>query len=218
MSPKQLLNARLVRRCLAVAGILAMTGCAVPVLRPCDDLADVVAWVADYGWHTEIILPAAALTGQLAGFRAPGMTALSFGFGKRDFITVPSPGLGDFVAGAIPGSASVRLQTLHVAPGRSTSSPVVRVVLSPAGLMSLQGFLSAAIVRAPDGTPVVAAPPPDADTRFYSATSGYSLAYTCNSWAADGLRGAGLPMDFGIVSAGGVMAGLARIGGSCAVN
>ena len=216
--PKRPSDARLVWRHVAVAGVVAVASCALPVLRPCDDPADVIAWVADYGWHTEIIVPVTALTGPLAGFRTAGMTALSFGFGKLDFITVPSPGLGDFVAGAVPGRASVRLQTLHVPPARSTGSPVVRVPLNPASLAALQGFLSAAIARAPDGSPVVAAPPPDADTRFYAATSGYSLAYTCNSWAADGLRQAGLPMDFGIVSAGGVMAGIARIRGSCAVN
>lgn len=203
---------------VALAAALALAGCATPVLQPCAPTRDTVAWVANYGWHTEIILAASALTGPLAQFRSPGATALSFGFGKLDFMTVPSPGLGDFALGTIPGPATVRVVMLRVAPPLSTGSLMARLPLTDASLATLQRFLSAAIARGPDGAPIVAAAPPDADTRFYAATQGYSLAYTCNSWVADGLERAGEPMDFGIVFSGGVMASLARVSGTCAAN
>ena len=198
---------------------VALAGCATPVLPVCSPVATgTTAWVANYGWHTEIILPASVLTADLAQLRPPGAVALSFGFGKTDFMVVPSPGLGDFLAGAVPGPATVRVLTLRVPPPASTGSPLVRVVLSPERLGRLQAFLSGAIARGADGAPVVAATPPDADTRFYAASYGYSLAYTCNSWAADGLERAGLPMEFGVVFAGGVMRGVARVDGACAAN
>ena len=203
---------------VAFAAGLALAGCAVPVLQPCAPTRDTVAWVANYGWHTEIILAASALTGPLAQFHNPGATAVSFGFGKLDFMTVSSLGVGDFLRGTIPGPATVRAVTLRVAPPLSTGSPMARLPLTDAGLATLQRFLSAAIARGPDGAPIVAAAPPDADTRFYAATQGYSLVYTCNSWVADGLERAGEPMDFGIVFSGGVMASLARVSGTCAAN
>ena len=205
-------------RALMAATPLMLGGCAAPALLPCESPAGPVAWIANYGWHTEIILAAAELTGPLAAFRAPGTAALSFGFGKLDFITVPSPGLGDFVRGAVPGPATIRVLNLHLPPVRSISSPLVRLTLTSSSLGALQTFLSDAIVRAPDGTPLSAAPPPDADTRFYVTTRGYSLAYTCNSWTADGLEQAGLHMGYAIVTAGGVTASVARIGASCAAN
>ena len=207
---------------------VALAGCATPVLPVCSPPVSppvsliaspgTEAWVANYGWHTEIILPASVLTGGLAPLRTPGAVALSFGFGKTDFITVASPGVTDFALGTIPGPAIVRVLTLRTPPPRSTGSPLVRVTLSRDGLARLQTFLSEAIARGADGLPVVAAPSPDADTRFYAASYGYSLAYTCNSWAADGLGRAGLPMEFGVVFAGGVMRGVARVDGACAAN
>lgn len=203
---------------VALAAAFALAGCAAPVLQPCVPTRDTVAWVANYGWHTEIILAASALTGPLAQFRSPGATAVSFGFGKLDFMTVSSLGVGDFVRGTIPGPATVRAVTLRVAPPLSTGSPMARLPLTDASLATLQRFLSAAIARGPDGAPIVAAAPPDADTRFYAATRGYSLVYTCNSWVADGLERAGEPMDFGIVFSGGVIASLARVSGVCEAN
>ena len=211
-------------RVMLLVGVLAgcAAGCAGAPLEACgpvDGPADgPVAWVANYGWHTEILLPATALTGPLAVFGGPGVTASSFGFGKLDFMTVPSPGIADFLAGTIPGQATVRVVALHVPPPRSTGSPMARLPLTQADLATLQKFVSGAIARGPDGRPVVAASPPDSDTRFYSAVPGYSLAYTCNSWVADGLEQAEQPMSFGIVFASGVMASVGRISGACAAN
>ncbi len=207
---------------IALAGTLLLAACgSAPVLAPCAPAigpGDTVAWIANYGWHTEIILAASALTGPLAQFNSPGATAVSFGFGKRDFMTKPAPGVGDFALGTIPGPATVRAVTLHVSPPRSTGSPMARLPLSEPALATLRQFVSDAIARGPDGTPIVVAAPPDADTRFYGATRGYALVYTCNSWVADGLERAGEPMEFGIVFADGVMENVARIRGACAAN
>jgi len=136
---------------------VALAGCATPVLPVCSPPVSPLvsllaspgteAWVANYGWHTEIILPASVLTGGLAPLRTPGAVALSFGFGKTDFITVASPGVTDFALGTIPGPAIVRVLTLRTSPPRSTGSPLVRVTLSRDGLARLQTFLSEAIAR-----------------------------------------------------------------------
>ena len=206
------------RAAIVVTG-LALAGCTTPPLVACGPAdAGPAVFVANYGWHTEIIVPAMYLTGPLAELRGPGLTALSFGFGKLDFFTLPAPAFGDFVRGTIPGPAAIRVVTLRVPPAISSGSPMARLPLTEAGLATLQQFLAGAIVRDPDGTPRTAYPPPDADTRFYAATSGYSLAYTCNSWVADGLNQSGAHMAFGIVLSDGVMASVARIGGACAAN
>ncbi len=175
--------------------------------------------MVDYGWHTEIVVPTAPIEGPLAGIAAlfPGARTLSFGFGKRSFMTLNDPGVLAFVAGAVPGVATVRVIGLVDEPGRVYPGRVIEVPLQPQAWSRLETFLSDAIVRGPGGAPVPVATEPGyaAPGRFFAATQGYSLAYTCNAWSGDSLHAAGLPVPGDVVFAGGAMRAAAAVQGAC---
>ena len=177
------------------------------------------AWVVDYGWHTEVVVPVAAIEGPLAEIAAlfPGARTLSFGFGKRSFMTRSDPGLLDFVAGAIPGAATVRVIGLIDEPGRIYPGRVVEIPLAEPHWVRLTAFLSRAIARDAAGTPVPVAAETGypAPGRFFAATAGYSLTYTCNAWSVDALHTAGLPVGGDVVFAGGAMREAALLRGTC---
>jgi hypothetical protein len=57
------------------------------------------------------------------------------------------------------------------------------------------------------GNPRLVGPGRFPGSQFYAAEHGYSLAYTCNTWVADALHAAGLPVDEGgVVFSGQTMA------------
>lgn len=202
----------------ALAAALLLTACSPAVLPPCETaVPDLRAWIVDYGFHTEIIVPAGQLDGALGRFRTlfPAARTFSFGFGKTTFFTLRDPGLLDFAAGTIPGPASIRVIPLRDEPQNLYTSPMTRLPLSPAEWSELQGFLNASFVHTPSGALVPAAGDDGTGGRFFAAAPGYSLAYTCNAWTVDALHHAGLRVETGAVLAGAAMRQVAHVSGAC---
>ncbi len=202
-----------------MALLLPLAACTAPVPPACTAAPDgPVVWIVDYGWHTELVVPADLASGPLDLFRRmfPGARTLSFGFGKTSFMTLPRPGFGDFLLGAIPGDATVRVIPLSAEPGRIYTSPVTRVPLTRTQWAALAGFLWRSFRHGTDGRPL---PIPANDAtggRFFQASPGYSLAYTCNAWTIDALHQAGLPVPGHVALASGAMSEVARLRGACA--
>ena len=196
-----------------------MSGCAAPVLPLCGlDPPGAVAWVVDHGWHTEIAIPAGQATGPLAVFRTmfPGAQTLSFGFGKRDFMTRADIGLSDLAAGVIPGAGTVRV-SVQADPAQPRPAPTIQVPLTAGEWAALSGFLWASAAQ-PGGNLAPVAAEPGVVGRFFASMSGYSLAYTCNAWTVDGLRQAGFEVGGPVVFPGGAMREAASIPGACAAR
>ena len=188
-----------------------LAACATaPILPDCPpDPPAHIAWITNYGWHTEIVIPAAQATGPLAVLRSPAPWAqtLSFGFGKRTFFTLEEPGLADFVDGAIPGPAALRLTTLRTA---AHAGQTIQLPLTPAQAEALSDGLWRSLA-----TPTPFLVDPAHAYTFYDATRGYSLAYTCNAWTADTLAHAGLPIAEQPLRASSTMRAAARLPGAC---
>ena len=184
---------------------------ATPVLPPCPpDPPGPVAWITDYGWHTEIAIPAAQATGNLAALRAPAPWArtLSFGFGKRSFFILDDPGLLDLLEGAVPGPAALRMTALQTA---AHAGQTIELALTPAQADALSDRIWRTV--AAPGLPF-RTDPAHAYT-FYDASRDYSLAYTCNAWTADTLAQSGLPIDAQPLRATATMRAVARLPGAC---
>jgi hypothetical protein len=177
-----------------------------------------VIWMIDYGWHTELAIPADQASGPLDVFRRmfPAAHTFSFGFGKQGFMTKPDPGLGDFILGTIPGDGTVRVIPLSAEPGRIYTHGVFQLVLTPAEWDALAGFLWRSFRHSAAGTLLPIAADDGTGGRFFAAEAGYSLAYTCNAWTIDALRQAGLPVPGHVVLASGAMGEVARLQGACA--
>ena len=208
-----------IHRSKSLAAALLLTSCGPTSLLNCDiTTPQLHVWIVDFGFHTEIVIPASQLDGKLASFRTlfPGVRTISFGFGKADFFTRRDPGFLDFVAGTIPGPADIRVIPLRDEPQNLYRTPIIRIPLTSAEWSQLESFITASFARTPSGTFIPALGNDGTGGRFFAATSGYSLAYTCNTWTVDALHHAGLHIEANSLIAGSAMRQVAHITGACA--
>ncbi len=201
---------------LALPGLL-LPGCAslapMPLPAACGPDAAPSVLVIRRGWHTEIALPAQALDGPLAPVRAlhPHAAHFLFGFGKRSWMVaqMEKDPLA-LLAGPFPGEGVVQVIPLFREPEAIAAlEDRVRVPLPPGGLARLEAALAASFASfAPIARP--------AGNDFFLAAMGYSLAYTCNTWTAEMLRRAGVPIrEAGVVLTDGVMRQARAVPGAC---
>lgn len=125
-----------------------LAGCAAaPGPAPsCDPLPPdtLPLYLVDRGWHTEIGIPAADLTGPLAYFRQvfPGARTILFGYGKKTFFTAPTSSPEEYLIGPFPGPAVIQVFALTVAPPQAYApGTVVTLPLPPAGMARLSAFI-----------------------------------------------------------------------------
>jgi uncharacterized protein (TIGR02117 family) len=157
----------------------------------------VTIYVIAAGWHTEIGLPVHSIHDPLRSVVPdfPGAPYLSFGWGERNYYMARAPTVGDAVSALFPGPAVLLVTPLYRPPRDSrASAQVFELILSTAGLDRLSSFLWAAFEKAGDGTLRRLAAGPGPGSIFYAATGIYSSTYTCNTWAAEGLRVGGVPV------------------------
>ena len=205
-------------RTRAFAAALLLTSCGGPTLPICiEPPPGLLAWVVDYGFHTEIVVPAAQLDGALASVRTlfPAARTLSFGFGKASFFTLRDPRVLDYVAGTIPGPADIRVIPLRDEPQNLYTTPITRILLAAGEWSQLQGFIAASFARTASGTLISAYGDDGTGGRFFAAASGYSLVYTCNAWTVDALHHAGLRVETGALFSGTAMRQVAHVIGAC---
>lgn len=188
---------------------LALAGCALPPPAPCAAVPDgPLAWVVDQGWHTEIALRAEDLSGPLADLRTPfpGAETLVFGFGKRGFMLAEAGEIEELLLGPLPGPGVIQVRGMAAPPSLAWPGRAIALPLPERGLDRLRAFLWNSIAADAAALPLH-------DSLFYEAARGYSLLYTCNTWTAEGLRQAGLPVrPEGVVLARAVLAQLRPLG------
>ncbi|MGA9866478.1 MAG: DUF2459 domain-containing protein [Acetobacteraceae bacterium] len=186
-------------RLLAALGALAVGACTAspPVCslgKPATDLV----YVVSRGWHVEVGLSTADLAGPLTVFRDifPDARALLFGYGKRTFFTARVDTLREYVLGPFPGPAVIQVTGLAVLPTQAyPSSDVMVLRLPPGGARALSSYIWNDLGKDRAGGPRLVAQGNFPGSVFYAARSGYSPTHTCNTWAANALQAAGLPIS-----------------------
>ena len=177
----------------------ALAACATPqpaCRRPATD-GDIV-YVVAHGWHVELGLTADELHGPLGVFRGifPGAKAFMFGYGKRTFMTAPPDSISEYLLGPVPGPAVIQVTGLTILPSEAyLPGETIELALPPGGARRLSDFIWSDLDKDHAGGPRLLAPGNYPGGLFYFARSGYSLLHTCNTWAADGLATAGLPIS-----------------------
>ncbi len=192
-----------------VLGLLALHG--VCAAAPAGS-HPALPWRADFiyviagGWHTELGLPTASISGPLAALasRLPGARYLVFGWGARDYYMARDPGLGDLLRAATPGPAVMLVFPLVVSPAAfAGAADALAIPISRAGADRLSRFLWEGLVVDRNQTPRDLGAGPYPQSVFYAGTGTYDLSHTCNTWTAEALRAAGVPVTTaGIVFAG----------------
>lgn len=196
-------------RLAAVVGLLvALAGCAGPAVRPptaTTPSATAVApgatggkvYLLTHGWHTDIAVPVAEVSGPLRMFldRYPGARNLVFGYGRRNYMIERDHDWGDLLAGAIPGAGALEVSAIPSDPATAYGAAHTMVIdLPPGGAALLSDFVWRTLSKNAAGEPIEAGPGSFPGSIIFDAASGYDLNHTCNTWSAEALAAAGLPI------------------------
>jgi uncharacterized protein (TIGR02117 family) len=149
-------------------------------------------------WHAAIVIkkgdiPAVVLP-ELRDF--PSAEYLEFSWGDRDYFPAPDSGLGVALKAAFWSSGSI----LHVVGFKDAvqnaypSAEIIEIPLSEEGFQRLVKFISDTFSRPRPPAPAEARPGLFSNSRFYAAKGKFSLFRTCNTWVAEALSAAGLPI------------------------
>jgi len=123
------------------------------------------------------------------------VATLVFGFGERAYLLHEHHNFGDMLAALIPGPGALLVTALRDTPSAAfPAGDVVALHVSARGLTRLTDFITASFEHAPDGTLRQIADGPYPGSLFYASGETYSGVYTCNTWTAQALQTAGLPV------------------------
>jgi len=157
------------------------------------------AYVVKRGWHVDIGIALGDLKPPLlsAATELQGSRYLLFGFGDRGYVL--HGGAGNAL-GALFGGAGLVLVTSLSQPQPEDvfgEDSVVRLALTPRQMGELQAFVwrtfalrNAAIIPVAPGSAAESA-----YSAYYESAHRYSGLYTCNTWAAEALKSAELPVS-----------------------
>ena len=201
------------RRLAAALSVVLLIGCqtAAPVRDP--GPRSVPIHVTSNGWHTAIVVPAAALAATGAIPEAedfPGAAFLEFGWGDRVYYPAEKKTLGMTLSAALaPTPAVMHVAGRRAPPGDDTGYESVAVFLTEEGFRRLAAALAAEFERPAGGRAAPVSPGLYAHSRFYRAHGEFHLLNTCNTWTARMLQTGGVTISpSGIVTAGKLMARL----------
>jgi uncharacterized protein (TIGR02117 family) len=159
-----------------------------------DDPA-VTILVTSNGWHTGLVIERDRIPAGLipeTGDFTPDMRWFEFGWGSADYYPVRDPGPLDAVRAASGGAAVMHVVGLAIPAGAMFPTlDVVPVRLDSGQFVRLLARIDAAFDRGG----VAGRPGLYAFSRFYPAHGRFHLFHTCNSWTAETLAAAGLPVE-----------------------
>jgi len=201
--------AGIVFRLALPAWLSACSAAPPPQALACQAGPSATITVLSRGWHTEIGIPATELRGGLTFFRGifPGARTIMFGYGKRTFMTARADRASEYLLGPFPGPAVIEPIGLSTSV-QAAYGPGDEITLTlPAdGTTKLSDFIWQDLAKTREGTPVLVGPAAFPAALFYAANSQYTLSHTCNTWVAEALHQAGLPISpDGVVFSGQTM-------------
>ena len=183
----------------ALLGLLALLAACAPTPPHFADApapAEFTVYAMIKDWHTELSLPAAALTGPITRLKSifPDAKYFTFGFGERLFYQKPDAGFTDMLRAILPGPGTVLLTALSGAPpevyGKDEEMVALRV--TQAELDRLADYMWDTLEKTADDRLVRLGDGKFAGYVFFGAATGYSGFYTCNTWTIQALDAAGL--------------------------
>jgi uncharacterized protein (TIGR02117 family) len=187
---------------------LALAACSTVPVKPSPGPVAATITVAERGWHTDVCVRSedAGLGVQSLAQGFDGARFLCFGFGEREYVVTRTHSPLAALSALFPSQAAVLMTVLRNMPEEAFGrSGVVALGVSRVGLTGLQQFLQRSIQSDSAGRPMGLGEGPYPGSVFFAATGTYDALYTCNTWTADALRSAGLPVQGSILFAGDVM-------------
>jgi len=168
-----------------------------------------VIYVVRRSWHIDIGFAAADLQPPLNVVAAqfPGLRYLFFGFGDQHYLLAKDRNAPVLLAALWPGRGLILATALASSPQAAFGAThVATLSLTDKQMRDIQTFVWYSLGRqsAEEGGGVKPyAEGPYEGSLFFAATPRYSGFHTCNTWVAESLRTAGLPVhSAGVIFAG----------------
>jgi uncharacterized protein (TIGR02117 family) len=161
-------------------------------------------------WHAAIVLSKGDISldalPELSDF--PSAKFIEFSWGDQDYFPDPNSGFWAALRAGFWSRGSV----LHLV-GFSADiaqfyggAEIFELRLAPAAHRQLIGFISQSFARSNSHNRAQASPGLFAYSRFYPSTTKFSALRTCNTWIAEALAAAGIPISPGSVLTAGSLA------------
>ena len=188
--------------------VTLLSGCATSTETALPDDPATTIDVVERDWHTDVCIGTedadARLMPLVVGYE--GSHYLCFGFGDRHYLLSRKRGPMTLLSALLPGDGAILLTILRDTPAAAFGADnVVRLDVSEQGIARLREFLVNAVQFDSSGAPVGLGDGPYPGGLYFGATAKYDGFYTCNTWTADALRTAGIPIHGPVLFAGGVM-------------
>lgn len=179
-----------------------MPACSEPLAKraftPPEAIAAHIFVIYDH-WHSAILIRAADLLPkslpEVRDFTSADY--LEFSWGDREYFPHPDPGLGLALKAAFFSSGSI-IHVVGVRGSPPTSYPnaeIITIAMTTPEFQRLVQFISETFVRSPPGSASESRPGLSQNARFYLAQGRFSILRTCNTWVAEALQAAELPIN-----------------------
>ena len=184
--------------CIA-APLLLIAACSAPMMKPgllADGESVKTVFLVHDNWHAALIIRKADLPDGTVPERNhfPEAEYLELSWGDQDYFPATDEGIGLALRAAFWSRGSV----LHVLGFKGgvkdyfADGEVIEIALSLEAFGRLSEFVSSSFSRSDVSIPAQAQPGLVPHSRFYPATGRFSILRTCNTWAAEALKSAGL--------------------------
>jgi hypothetical protein len=176
-----------------------------------------VIYVARRGWHIDVGFARSDLEPplNLVAAEFPGVRYLFFGFGDQQYLAAKNHNAPVLLAALWPGRGMLLLTGLSTPPGEAFGpAHVAALAVTRQQLHDAQAFIWNSLDRQ-GGTHSSARGPYDGGL-YFAAAPRYSAFHTCNTWAAEVLEAAALPVhSAGVIFAGQLWTQVRRVEASC---
>ncbi|HWT36987.1 MAG TPA: DUF2459 domain-containing protein [Paraburkholderia sp.] len=187
------------RRAVTVLASTAFLGaCSTIPFSPASGPPVTTIDVVERGWHTDVCVQVQDMPDLQAWLAQDfiGATYLCFGFGEREFAMTREHSILATLSALWPGRGAILMTVLRDTPAAAYGvDKVVTLQVDAAGKARLAAYLDQSVQRDTLSHPVRLGDGPYAGSRYFGATANYAGYYTCNTWTADALRSAQLPVD-----------------------
>jgi uncharacterized protein (TIGR02117 family) len=186
--------------------LLCLCACAAqPPAAKTEAAKSATLFLIDRGWHTDVAFDTAQLHRPLAGLvrDLPGARYLVFGFGERHYVLAKDKNFGEMLAAVWPSPGLILATGLSATPEQAFGAGhVARIPVSPEQLQNAADFVWRSFAVDTDAALRPYAPGPYGGSLFYASSVTYYGLRTCNTWTAEDLQAAQLPVQsFGVIFA-----------------
>lgn len=167
-------------------------------------------FIVHNSWHAAIVLSkndtAPTVLPEAADF--PGAEFIEFSWGDKDYFPDPNSGFFAAIKAALWSNGSV----IHLVGMNGSleefyrGAEIIELRLSLGAFSRLLETLGQTFARAQANGRAPAVPGLFPNSRFYPATPTFSLLRTCNTWVAETLKSAGVPVSSRMVVTAGNLA------------